>query len=226
MKTFQQLLLPLPLAIDRQLNHFIVGDSNWEAFTWIERWPEWPVKHLAIHGEAKSGKSLLARCFQEKSNAYWITSSDLNQNPDLSIQKGDTFIVDNYDEIRDENWLFHFYNLAKEQQADVLYCGRFSPSQSLFTLPDLKSRLRSILSITIGQPDEVLLRRLFKQRLEELGIFLPHDFDDICHYVLNRIERSYLMLDLIILRLNEYLLQEQRVFSLPLVREILARGLS
>lgn len=226
MKAFQQLLLPLPLAPNSQLSHFVVGDSNWEAFTWVERWPNWPVKHLAIHGESKSGKTQLARCFQERSNGYWITHDDLNQNPDLSVQKGSTFIVDNYDEIRDENWLFHFYNLAKEQQADVLYCGRYSPSQSLFTLPDLKSRMRSILSITIGQPDEVLLKRIFKQRLDDLGIFLPHDFDDICHYVLNRIERSYVMLDSIILKLNEFLLREQRVFSLALVREILARSLS
>lgn len=222
--TFKQLLLPLSLTPPQQLSYFMVGESNWEAFTWIQRWPEWPVKHLAIHGEAKSGKSYLARCFQERTNGYWITKEDLTQNPDLSVQKASAFIVDNYDEIQNENWLFHFYNLTKEQQADVLYCGRHSPSHSLFTLPDLKSRMRSILSITIGQPDELLLKQIFKQRLNNLGILLPHDFDDICHYVLNRIERSYVMLDSIILKLNDHQLREQRVFSLPLVREILAQS--
>lgn len=219
--TFHQLLLPLSLESNRQLDHFIVGDSNWEAVTWIRRWPEWPFKHLAIHGEAKCGKTHLAYAFQEISNAYWISIEDLKQTPDACIQKGSAFIIDNYNEIRDENWLFHFYNLTKEHQADVLYCSQYSPAQSLFTLPDLASRMRSVLSIPIHQPDELLLKKLFKQRLNNLGIFLPSDFDDICHYLLNRIERSYVMLDSFILKMNEFLLREQRVFSLPLVREIL-----
>ena len=219
--TFQQLLLPLPLEKNQLLDHFVVGDSNWEALTWIRRWPEWTFNHLAIHGEPKSGKTHLAQGFQEISEAHWISIDDLKQTPDACIQKGSAFIIDNYDEIRDESWLFHFYNLAKEHQATVLYCGRHSPAQALFTLPDLTSRLRSVLSIPIHQPDELLLKKLFKQRLDNLGIFLPTDFDDICHYVLNRIERSYLMLDTLIIKMNDVLLREQRVFSLSLVREIL-----
>lgn len=221
--TFQQLVLPLPLSAKNPLDNFVVGDSNWEAFTWVQRWPEWPVKHLAIHGEASSGKTHLAQWFQLKSNAHLIESSDLAENPDLSIQKGTAFIVDNYDAIQDENWLFHFYNLTKEHNLDVLYCGRQSPGQSLFTLPDLRSRMRSILSITIGPPDELLLKKIFKQRLDNLGIFLPNDFDDICHYLLNRIERSYASLDSLIIKLNDVLLREQRTFSLPLVRDVLGR---
>lgn len=220
---FQQLLLPLPLSTKNPVENFVVGDSNWEAFTWIQRWPEWPVKHLAIHGEACSGKTHLAYYFRSKSNAYLIEASDLVQSPDLSIQKGNAFIVDNYDAIQDENWLFHFYNLTKEHECTVLYCGRQSPAQSLFTLPDLRSRMRSILSITIGPPEEVLLKKIFKQRLTDLGIFLPEDFDDMSHYVLNRIERSYASLDTLIMKLNDVLLREQRTFSLPVVRDVLAR---
>ncbi|WP_032112133.1 DnaA/Hda family protein [Candidatus Paracaedibacter symbiosus] len=222
--TFQQLILPLPLPPKEPMDNFVVGDSNWEAATWIKRWPEWPVKHVTIHGESASGKTHLARWFQAKSNAYFISEADLQQNPDLSIQKGSTFIVDNYDEIRDENWLFHFYNLTKEHEADVLFCGQHSPGQFLFTLPDLRSRMRSILSITIGQPEEVLLKKIFRQRLENLGIFLPDDFEDISHYVLNRIERSYAALDSLILKVNDVLLRQQRTFSLPLVRDVLTQS--
>lgn len=220
---FQQLLLPLSLSSRNLTENFVVGDSNWEAFTWIQRWPEWPSKHLAIHGEACSGKTHLAHLFQSKSNAYLIDANDLAQNPDLSIQKATAFVVDNYDAIQDENWLFHFYNLTKEHKLDVLFCGRQSPGQSLFTLPDLRSRMRSVLSITITPPDELLLKKIFKQRLNDLGIFLPNDFDDICHYVLNRIERSYSSLDSLVLKLNDILLREQKVFSLPFVRDVLTR---
>ncbi len=223
--TFHQLLLPLSFESNRHLDHFIVDDSNWEAFAWIRRWPEWPFKHLVIHGEPKSGKTYLAHAFQEISKAHWIAVDDLNQTPNTCIQKGSAFIIDNYDDIRDENWLFHFYNLTKEHQADVLYCGRHSPAQSLFKLPDLASRMRSVLSIPIHQPEELLLKKLFKQRLDNFGISLPTDFDDICHYLLNRIERSYLMLDTLIIKMNEFLLREQRVFSLPLVREVLNQNL-
>lgn len=218
---FQQLILPLPLQPKKTWEDFVVGESNWEAFTWVKHWPEWPHKHLAIHGEAASGKTHLARWFQKKSNAYFILESDLQQNPHLAVQKGKAFIIDDYDGIRDENWLFHFYNLAKEHQADVLYCGRYSPGQSLFTLPDLRSRMRSILSVTIGQPDEALLKKIFRQRLETLGIILPDDFDDISHYVLNRIERSYAALNTLILKLNESLLRMQRPFSHALMRDVL-----
>lgn len=221
--TVQQLLLPLSLSTKNPLDNFVVGDSNWEAFTWIQRWPEWPVKHLAIHGEACSGKTHLAKWFQIKSNAYWINDKDLDQEPHMSIQKGKSFIIDNYDAIHDENWMFHFYNLTKEHGLDVLYCGRQSPGQSLFTLPDLRSRMRSILSVTINSPDELLLQKIFRQRLGDFGIFLPDDFDEICHYVLNRIERSYASLNALVLKLNDVLLREQRAFSLPLVRDVLTR---
>lgn len=220
----QQLLLPLPLPPKNLAENFVVGDSNWEAFTWIQRWPEWPARHLAIHGEACSGKTYLAHLFQTKSKAHWIKAADLTQNPDLFIQKATAFVVDNYDEIQDENWLFHFYNLTKEHHMDVLFCGRQSPAQSLFTLPDLRSRMRSVVSITIAPPDELLLKKIFQQRLMDLGISLPHDFQDICHYILNRIERSYASLDTFLLKLNDALLREQRAFSLPLIRDILARS--
>ena len=217
--TFKQLLLPLPLK-GKEIS-FIESPSNWEALAWIMRWPEWPLKHIAVHGEAGCGKTHLAKIFQEKIGAYWVQKEDLQQTPDSILQKASTFIIDNYDEIKNETWLFHFYNLTKEYQADVLYCGRHSPGQSLFTLPDLRSRIRSIHAITISQPEEELLQKIMQQRFRNAGVWLPRDFLDISHYVLNRIERSYTALDKFIAITDEKMLQEQRPFSISLVRDIL-----
>lgn len=216
---FKQLLLPLPF--ENAKTTFIEGSSNWEAYTWIKHWPDWQVKFVAIHGEAACGKTHLAKIFQQKSNAYWVTAVDIKQTPDILFKKAQAFIVDNYDEIKDEVWLFHFYNLTKEYQADVLYCGRHSPGQSLFTLPDLRSRMRSIHSITIGQPEEELLMSIAEERLKAMGILLPDDFQEIISYTFKRIERSYTALNIFINKINEIMLREQKSFSLPLVRDVL-----
>lgn len=221
MKPYQQLTLPLSVPRSFQEDDFIQSPTNWEAFTWIERWPDWPMQHLAIYGEQGGGKSHLARIYQKKANARLLSPTCTLGQPLLLCQAHKAFVIDDYDQIQDEEWLFHFYNITREKKAFVLYLGRQAPGHSLFLLPDLRSRMRSIHSVAIQSPDDDLLKKLLERELESRGLTLT---SDVCEYILKRVERSYASIHDLIEKIDQHTLTHQKALTLFTVRDVLLEG--
>ncbi|MBT3808848.1 MAG: DNA replication protein, partial [Rhodospirillaceae bacterium] len=55
----RQLVLDLGHRTARGRSDFLVSRSNAEAVEWMDRWPDWPARALAIWGPAASGKTHL-----------------------------------------------------------------------------------------------------------------------------------------------------------------------
>jgi DnaA regulatory inactivator Hda len=228
MKRAQQLLLNLTLKPNYSKIDFIESSCNWEAMQWIQRWPNWSVKMIAIYGEPGCGKTHLAHIWQEKANARFLTPTDiLNLTPLEAARDEQAFVLDDADvlfqkegpEGENEDWLFHFYNLVKEKRADLLMCSRHPPTQWNVKLPDLRSRLTTILSVSVNSPDEDALRAVLFKLCSELGMSLSPDVAD---YILRRVERSFENVRALVNILNQNTLSTHRQLTLGLVREILS----
>jgi DnaA regulatory inactivator Hda len=219
MNASRQLALHLPLKPSYAESDFIESPCNEEALQWIRRWPDWPVKMMAVYGIPGCGKTHLAHIWQEKSMARFLTAQDVAQiTPLEAVQNATSFVLDNADTFEDEDWLFHFYNLAKEKDAYCLLCCQQAPTQWAITLPDLQSRLATILSIPVTLPDEDALRAVLFKLFTEKGMMLSQEIAD---YILRRVERSFEAIHTLVDAIDRYTLSTHRTLTLAVAREVL-----
>src|SRR4051794_29920299 len=141
--TGRQLALDLPYRPALGREDFLVGHANAEAVAFIDRWPHWPSRVLALTGPPGSGKSHLAEVWRERAGARLITCTDLSlARIPASIGEGALVIEDAPGERLDERALFHLLNLAREEGVFVVLTARLAPRAWAVELPDLVSRLK------------------------------------------------------------------------------------
>ena len=214
-----QLNISLPLKSNYSADRFVTGSCNLEAWNWIQQWPD-QVHNLSIYGEAGSGKTYLARIWQQKTSAIYLDGKELgNRTPDEAINfQHNFYVLDNADAITDEEWLLHFYNLLKEQHAYLLLCSHTPPSRWNIALADLKSRLATITCLEVLPPDDETLSALLEKLLKERGLQIgPSNLS----YLVNRIERSFSAAQDIVEAIDLLAAQEKKPLSLPLIKQAL-----
>lgn len=202
---------------------FLVTPSNQDAVNWIDRWGEWPAPALILYGPPACGKTHLAAVWAELSGAVRIDPSCLEHvEADEIAAKGKHLVIDPIDlwfgERKAETTLFHLYNMMKEQNRTVLFTMRMAPQNADFILADLASRLRAAPAAAIQAPDDVLLEammvKLFSDRQLQVGA-------DVIHYIIPRIERSFVAVKELVEAVDHLALVEKRAVSVPLIRRVL-----
>ena len=170
-ETPQQLVFDLPHRPALEEEDFIVSQSNAAADEMIARWPDWPGHALVICGPEGSGKTHLANVWRLRSGAAMVQAEQLNidDTPTLATTAGLT--VEDIDAVSfDERALFHLLNHARETGFSVLLTARKNPGNWLISLPDLRSRARSLPVIEIEQPDPELLAAVLVKLLNDRQI--------------------------------------------------------
>ena len=66
-----QLAFDLPARPAMGREDFLVASCNRDAVGWIDRWPEWPYPCMVLYGPPGSGKTHLARVWQQRAGAAW-----------------------------------------------------------------------------------------------------------------------------------------------------------
>jgi DnaA regulatory inactivator Hda len=226
----QQLLLDLSIKPNYSKIDYVESSCNWEAAQWIHRWPDWPMKMIAIYGEPGCGKTHLAHIWQNKTGARLLTPNDiLNLTPHEALDETSAIILDDVEALfqkegpvdaASEGWMFHFYNLVKEKNANLLFCSLRPPTQWAVTLPDLRSRLATILSVGIHPPDEEALKAVLFKLCSERGMVLSLEVGE---YILRRVERSFDHIRSLVETLDNRTLSQHRQLTLGLVREVLSQ---
>ena len=215
----RQLPLGLGHAAAMTRADFLVGDANRAAVALIDRWPEWPAVPVVLAGPSGSGKSHLVAIWQAEAGAAVTTAAAVGE-PDLpGLVAAGAVAVENLDAAPlDEAALFHLINLARERGVPLLITSRVPPASLAVALPDLASRLRSAALVTLGAPDDDLLRRVLVKLFADRQLIVDPGVID---FIVLRIERSLAAANAIVDVLDQAALAERR----PITRRLGAQAL-
>jgi len=220
----QQIPLDLAGLTAHGLEDYLIGPSNQDAVSWIERWPSWPAPVLVINGPAASGKTHLAAVWRERSGAEVIKPEMLlSKTAEQIAGAGECLIFDGLDlwlgEREAETTLFHLYNIFKEEQRSFLITMRMAPAQAGFAIADLASRFRAAPVANIQPPDDMLLGSVLIKLFSDRQLAVSND---VIKYILPRMERSFAAARDIVDRADKMALAQKRGISVPLMRDVLA----
>lgn len=198
---------------------FLVADSNRDAVAWIDRWPDWPGRILAVHGPSGSGKSHLSHVWQRRSGARRLEAGELGTTfLEAWPGKGTALVIEHGDRGVDETALFHVINLVREDQGYLLLTGREAPARWSVALPDLASRLSAVTAVQLGPPDDALIAAVLTKQFQDRQLRVP---DDVVAYLVARMERSFAAIGQTVAALDTLSLAERRAITVPLARRVL-----
>lgn len=175
-RSIRQLALPFAHRPRFERADFLAAESNADALAWLSApgHADWPQRRLALWGEEGSGKTHLLHVWAAEHQALLLPGTALR---DLDLPRRESsrsgsgrwraIAVDDADAATDEKALLHLLNAAQENRLPVLLTARSAPSRWGIALPDLDSRLRATPSVSIGRPDEEMLRILLLRLLVE-----------------------------------------------------------
>ncbi|AFB20879.1 HdaA/DnaA family protein [Rickettsia canadensis] len=198
-------------------DEFIVSSSNNQAYNIIQNWPHRfgvnPYKFtLLIKGPSSSGKTYLTKIWQNLSNAYII--KDIFFNEEI-LEKYNAFIIEDI-----ENWqepaLLYIFNIINEKRKYLLLTS-FDKSKN-FALPDLSSRIKSVLSIVLNSPDDELIKVLIFKHFSISSVIISRQIID---FLLVNLPREHSKIIEILENINQIALTSKRKITTSLVKEVL-----
>ena len=201
---------------------FLVSSANQAALAWIDRWPDWPGRALAIEGPPNSGKSHLARIWRARSRAEILSADRLDaESLPGYVAAGFSLVLENAQarcgDAGFEESLFHLYNAMRATGRSLLLIGTQAPARWPVHLADLASRLATVQVTRIDPPDDRLLEALFYKLFADRQLTLA---PEIVAYILPRMERSFTAAQAIATRLDEIALERKAPVTLATARAV------
>ena len=217
-----QLIIDMPKrsALDRE--DFMVNECNQEAIQFIDNFYQRKMKSGVLIGPKGSGKSHLVNVFCknfEKEN--WIISKKKEKDIYKVFQENNVVIIEDIDLITsldEEEYLFHSINLSKELNKILLLTSGLDLSKINIKTPDLRSRLDSIQSVNILEPNDDLMNILILKLFHDRQILIK---PNIISYLMQRVERSYLGISEIVDLIDNVSLSKKKSISINLIKELL-----
>src|ERR1700688_1178376 len=184
----RQLALALEHAESYAREDFLSGPGNAGALTLIDSWPDWPANAIALVGPEGSGKTHLATIWAAAAGARVVSAHALDEAGLRSALATGALVVEDAAAASDERALFHLINLAREENAYLLFTARTSPSAWPVTIPDVISRLRAMPVVTLDAPDDAILCAVIVKLAADRQLALD---ESVVSYLSTHIERSF-----------------------------------
>jgi len=218
MSELNQLLLDFDHNIEFNEHDYYVSRSNYLAFNLIQNWPKWERKILNISGDKFSGKTHLAKIFQDKSNALYLNHSDINEDVFKKIKLNESIVIDDFEKIKNENLLYTLFNLIYQDNKYLLILSNGTISKINYNLDDLNSRAKNCIFAQIENPDDDLIFAIIVKSFSDRQIKLEKK---LLEFIIKRIERSYGKIYEFIYKVDELSLKKKKPINLKTIREIL-----
>jgi hypothetical protein len=194
-----QIALPLDWPVADRDEDFLLSPANSPVFDHLTRWTTWPVMASLVTGPRKSGRSLLGRIFVRKTGGRLFDDAERHE----------------------EEAIFHAWNDAQERRRPLLIIADAPPPEWRIGLADLRSRLAATPQLVIGAPDDRLIGDLIVKLLADRGIFAA---PEVAEYVVPRIERSYLAVQMVVDALDRALFSHGRRLTVPMAKRALGEA--
>lgn len=213
-----QFVLDLGFRTALNRDDFIVAPCNAGAVAAIDRWPDWRGGMMALCGPPGSGKTHLAEVWRSASGARCIEGHALKADDLPGLMSVRALVVENGENLRDENALFHLFNMATEEKVCLLLTGQRAPARWNVKLADLASRLSVIPVYTLAPPDDETLRAVLEKLFRDRQLSLTAKLAD---YLLMRMERSFAVARDVTAALDRASMAQKRKLTVALAREVL-----
>ena len=207
------------LAFNKSIGELYVGSANADAVALINAWQKWQDRSLYLYGQHLAGKTCLSRYWSDMSGAVFLDCYlDDSAVAKISYTRPPAVVLDDVHSVVDQNTLFHFLNVIKQNNIFLLMTSELSLSELPFDLLDLTSRLRAMQSVAIQQPDDELLQHFLRSHFLKRGVHLNND---VISYIWPRITRTFAGVAETVKLLDNASLNMQKEISIPFVRQIL-----
>lgn len=197
------------LAID----DFFVSTSNKEAYSFILN-KKIDNKKILLIGPNKSGKTHLGKIWQKNNNAI-----SYENNFEIILNYKKNIFIDDFLKNINEEKIFHLINHCSINKLTILLTSNKEVFEHNFLLKDLVSRLKTFNLLRIDLPDDDLIINLIIKLLHDKQIIIKNE--EIFHYILKRIERSYENIFLLIENIDKLSLEKKRELTIPLIKKLL-----
>ena len=213
-----QLLFNFDHKIEFNEYDYYVSKSNFFAFNIIQNWPKWERKILNISGEKFSGKTHLAKIFQSKSKALYLTNENINEEIFKAIRLKESIIIDNFEKIENEKLLYSLFNLIHQDNKFLLILSNKAISEINYELNDLSSRAKNCIFAKIENPEDDLIFAIILKCFSDRQIKLEKK---IIEFIIKRIDRSYGKISEFIYKVDELSLKKKKPIDFKTIKEIL-----
>ena len=213
-----QLILKFPSNKNYSKEDFFVSSSNKEAYDFINSWPKWVKRIVNIFGPPGSGKTHITSILKSKTSVLETESNLLNDNIFFKFKTKEALIIKNLNENISEKLFFSLWNTVIQDNKYLLITSIDPISTYKLKLLDLKSRIRSCMSIRIKLPSDELISVILAKNFSDKQITVEKKHID---YIIKRIDRSYEKISQFISILDRYSLKKASPLNLKLIKEVL-----
>ena len=213
----RQLALALEHTESYAREDFLAGPCNEAALTLIDSWPDWPANAIALVGPEGSGKTHLATIWAAAAGARVVSAHAFDETGLRSALATGALVIEDAATTADERALFHLINMARGENAYLLFTARTAPVAWPVAIPDVVSRLRAMPLVTLQAPDDAMLRAV----IVKLAADRQLAFDEsVVSYLSTHIERSFAAARSAVIALDNEALRRGRPLTRALAAEM------
>jgi len=213
----RQLALALGHAESYAREDFLSGPCNESPLELVDCWPDWPASAIALVGPEGSGKTHLATIWAAAAGARVVSAHALSEAGLRPALATGALVIEDAAATSDERALFHLINLAREENAFLLFTARTVPSIWPVAIPDVVSRLRAMPVVTLQAPDDSMLRAVIVKLAADRQLALD---ESVVRYLSTHIERSFAAARSAVIALDNEALRQGRPPTRALAAEM------